>query len=213
MLLKAMMLLFIPRSMIFWSDKNTKNTVAITFDDGPHEKYTAPILDILSKYNVKATFFVLGKNAEINPDIVRRMIGDGHELANHSYEHNKYVKGRLSRPVAEIRETNKVFEHLFNYKILLYRPPYGMLSIWSLMYCILKRMPTVLWTVDSRDYKRNGDTLSSVKWCTDSEEYNGDVFLFHDHNPFTAEILDGVLANLIARGVEFKTAGQLVCKN
>ena len=68
-------------------NKHNEKVIALTFDDGPHRKYTPEILDLLNKYDAKATFFILGANAEKNPDVLVRMYEDGHELANHTYTH------------------------------------------------------------------------------------------------------------------------------
>lgn len=208
--IKKLMRWLLPRTIIFWNDDRVKNTVSITFDDGPHGEFTAPILDLLKKHDVKATFFVIGKHAEQYPDIIIRMIEEGHEIANHSYEHNQYKNGRLSKPVYEVRKTNDIVSQKFGYRIKLYRPPYGAVSPWSLLYCSIARLSTVMWTIDSGDYRQNGNVEASVKSCLDHKKYDGDVLLFHDHNPYTVEILDAVLAELSSRGVNYKTAGQLI---
>ncbi len=80
-----------------------KKIIALTFDDGPHPKYTTEILDLLNEYNIKATFFVLGKFAEQYPEIIKRQAKEGHEIGNHTYSHinvkKKYLKKKNPRRI------------------------------------------------------------------------------------------------------------------
>ena len=75
---------------------NDGNKIALTFDDGPHPQYTPLILDILKEYNVHATFFLIGENAERNPELVRRILREGHEIGNHTYLHKNLPLSPLS---------------------------------------------------------------------------------------------------------------------
>ena len=102
---------------LVWKGKKTENSVYLTFDDGPHEK-ASEILDILLKYNTKATFFCIGKQIEKHPEILKRILSEGHIIGNHSYSHSKW-NGFFStqKKVSEIEQTNTLVSKLSNKKI------------------------------------------------------------------------------------------------
>ncbi|WP_421662763.1 polysaccharide deacetylase family protein [Lysinibacillus telephonicus] len=91
---------------IIWDIKTKGKVVAFMFDDGPHKEYTTEILDLLEQYDAKGTFFIVGEQAEKNPEIVLRMYEEGYELANHTYTH-PYSRN-VSRIMEEIKQTNDV---------------------------------------------------------------------------------------------------------
>lgn len=102
-----------------------EKNIALTFDDGPHEM-TLLVLDVLKKHNAKATFFCIGKNVEKHPEILKKIIGEGHLVGNHSYDHSRlfdfYRKDKL---VAEIVKTDALIEKISGKKTVLFRPPFG----------------------------------------------------------------------------------------
>ncbi|CAD0006497.1 polysaccharide deacetylase family protein [Flavobacterium chungangense] len=99
--------------------------IALTFDDGPGI-YTLEILDLLKKYNVKATFFCIGKNIEIYPEIVKQIIDEGHLIGNHSYGHSPFFDFyNAKKIIGEIQKTDILLEKLTSKKINFFRPPYG----------------------------------------------------------------------------------------
>ncbi|NDP28151.1 MAG: polysaccharide deacetylase family protein, partial [Flavobacterium sp.] len=103
----------------------TNKIIALTFDDGPNEN-TVFILDILRKHNVKATFFCVGKNIEKHPEILKRIIEEGHLVGNHSYSHSNFFDFyRKNRLVAEIQKTDALIKSISGMKPQLFRPPYG----------------------------------------------------------------------------------------
>jgi peptidoglycan/xylan/chitin deacetylase (PgdA/CDA1 family) len=103
----------------------TKKAIALTFDDGPNEN-TLTILDVLKKHNVSATFFCIGKNIEKNPEILKRIILEGHVVGNHSYSHSNFFDFyRKNRVIAEIQKTDALIESISGKKVQLFRPPYG----------------------------------------------------------------------------------------
>jgi peptidoglycan-N-acetylglucosamine deacetylase len=103
----------------------TKKIIALTFDDGPNEN-TLLVLEILKKYNLKATFFCIGKNIETHPEILKRIIEEGHIVGNHSYSHSNFFDFyRKSRLIEEIKKTDALIESILGKKVKLFRPPYG----------------------------------------------------------------------------------------
>ncbi|MFB3386142.1 polysaccharide deacetylase family protein [Flavobacterium sp. LAR06] len=103
----------------------TEKKIALTFDDGP-SIFTLEVLDLLKKYNAKATFFCIGKNVEKHPEIVKQIIAEGHLVGNHSYNHSKFFDFYNAATITEeIQKTDKLLEKFTSKKINFFRPPYG----------------------------------------------------------------------------------------
>src|SRR6202047_5526552 len=102
--------------------------IAMTFDDGPSPETTPRLLDILKQRNIKATFFMIGQNAERNPAIVKRILAEGHEIGNHSWPHPQLSKLSDDRVTAEITKTQAAIKDASGYAPTLLRPPYGSIT-------------------------------------------------------------------------------------
>ena len=186
-------------------------TIALTFDDGPHHKYTAEILDILKKHDVKATFFTVGTNVERFPELVEREINEGHEIANHTYSHKHMADLGESEFVSEVLMWEDTVYGHHEYSSNLFRPPEGVLTdrecevIKNLGYDI------VLWSVDTRDWAH-----TSVDRIVDNvitNVQNGSIVLFHDfvsgESP-TPKALEIIIPKLQDMGYEFVTVSELI---
>ncbi len=185
--------------------------IALTFDDGPHYKYTDEILDILEKYGVKATFFVIGVNAEKYPEKVKRIAALGHEIGNHTYSH-PHLKNISSEALKrEIKTSADIIERLTGKTPLLFRPPEG--------YCgtdvsnTAKELGSrvILWSHDTRDWAHTPSFEISKK-IIDGVKC-GDIILFHDFitpDTPTPEALETVIPKLIEKGYEFLTVSELI---
>src|SRR5207253_3159557 len=99
--------------------------IALTIDDGPAEEYSAQMLDELKRYDVKATFFLIGQNAERYPNLVRRIWNEGHEIGNHSFTHPNIGTVSERQAKLELTATQRVFQSLLHRSTLLFRPPYN----------------------------------------------------------------------------------------
>lgn len=103
----------------------TQKKIALTFDDGPSE-FTLEVLELLKKYNAKATFFCIGKNIEKHPEIAKQIIAEGHLVGNHSYNHSKFFDFYNARKITEeLQKTDSLLEKFTSKKINFFRPPYG----------------------------------------------------------------------------------------
>lgn len=194
-----------------------EKAIALTFDDGPHPTYTNQILDILKEYDVKATFFVLGKFAEAYPDIIIRQWQEGHEIGNHTYSH--VDAKRVSKKVLydEYKKTQEIIENLINHQPRLFRPPYGSFDSQALDIMEMHDSIIVLWSAhqDSKDWS-NPDVEEIVN-TTLSNIRNGDIILFHDYVYYdessTVEALKQIIPELKSRGYRFVTISELLNLN
>ena len=151
--------------------------VALTFDDGPAEPFTEQVLEVLRKHQVPATFFVCGKNAEKYPDLLRRIVAEGHEVGNHTYSHLfVYFKSRR-RMAEEIDRTQAIIEKITGIRPRVFRPPYG--ARWfGLVPTLQERgMHLILWSATGYDWKRD---LPGITRATLQELKPGAIMLLHD---------------------------------
>jgi peptidoglycan-N-acetylglucosamine deacetylase len=196
---------------IVWDIKTEEKIVALTFDDGPHPKYTKDILDLLDQYDAKATFFVVGEHAEKNPDIVFRMYEEGHELANHTYTHP--FNGRVPQLMEEIKQTNDVIFSITGYSPVLFRPVEGQYTD-ALIEAVTKEgFKVVMWSwhQDTEDWKDPGVKKIVKNVLKDTKQ--GDVILFHDgggNRQQTVQALAEILPELQKEGYEFVTISELL---
>jgi len=126
--------------------------VSLTFDDVPDE-FTGKVLDVLKAYNVKATFFVMGYRAEKHPDIVRRMVREGHLVGNHTYNHPLLTKLSMVRFKREILRTDAILHRIIGYHPKFIRPPYGEINEQQVRWAGSQGYIIVNWDVDSQDWR------------------------------------------------------------
>ena len=188
--------------------------LALSFDDGPHPKYTVEILDILKEYNIKATFFVLGIHAELYPDIINRQISEGHEVGNHSYSHVNMKKASKNVIKEEFKKTQDIIYSISNVKPKVFRPPYGNYNDEVIKIVSSDNTSIVLWTFyqDSKDWSNPG--VDSIVNTTLSKAQNGDIILFHDYvykeESHSVVALKIILPKLSDEGYKFDTMSELI---
>ena len=151
--------------------------ISLTFDDGPAEPFTEQVLAILREHQVPATFFVCGKNVEKHPDLLRRIIAEGHEVGNHTYSHLFIFFKSRQRIAEEIDRTQAIIEKVIGSRPNIFRPPYG--ARWfGLVPTLLERgMHLILWSATGYDWKKDvqGITEAALR-----ELKPGAVLLLHD---------------------------------
>lgn len=185
---------------IFYSD-NFEKRVALTFDDGPHPVNTPKILDILKEHKVKATFFVTGENAKKYPELIKRIVAEGHTLGSHSQNHTNLATLDAAQVKADLASTQKEVDKALGrpYKMVQIRPPYGSMDAEVKDVIRGNQTMAVMWTVDSNDWKyRNDDAaiLKNVFEGSSSVYSGGGVVLFHDIQPQTVRVLGDVLKRM-----------------
>lgn len=199
------------RNLIIWDVQTEEKVIALTFDDGPHPIYTAQILDILARFDAKATFFVLGEHAEKYPTIVLRENDEGHEIANHTFTHSyKYTAKELER---ELLKTNDVIYGITGTYPVLFRPVGGSYDESVVNIAVENDYKVVLWSwhQDTEDWKRPGVRRIVNRVLTGTKP--GDVILFHDaggNRAQTVKALEEILPELQKQGYQFVTVSELI---
>ncbi len=187
----------------------SRRVVAMTFDDGPHKTLTPRLLDILKERGIKATFFVVGRNVAEYPEIAKRIVDEGHEIANHTWSHPWLTRLSDSSVRRQLQKTSDVIENCAGVKPVLFRPPYGALRKRQRAW-IFKDFgyPEVLWTVDPLDWKRPGVSVVTRRIVDGASP--GAIILAHDIHESTIDAMPGTLDQLRAKGFEFATMSDLI---
>ncbi len=196
---------------VYFFSKNEDKRIALTFDDGPHYKYTAEILDILAEYNVKATFFVVGQLVERYPELVIREISEGHEVASHTWSHPKLISMPEQQLLSELAATEELLYELCEYRPRLFRPPEGKYGDAVRKAAKSMDYEIILWTVDTRDWAHT-PTDQIVRTVLDNTT-SGSIILCHDfigRDSPTPEALRQFIPKLLENGYEFVSVSELL---
>lgn len=183
--------------------------IALTFDDGPSATLTPKLLDMLAARQWKATFFVIGQNAADNPNILRRAVKEGHEIANHSWSHPNLGKMSDEALRREIQKTDDAISAAIGKRPTLLRPPYGSITArqkrWihdDFGYRI------IIWDVDPLDWKRPGPAVVCNRIL--KETHPGSIVLAHDIHPPTIEAMVATFDQLDRKGFKSVTVSELL---
>ena len=190
---------------LYYEKKNRK-VVALTFDDGPNPATTNQALDTLSKYGIKATFFVLGKNVSGNEEILKRMKSDGHVIGNHSWSHPVLSKLSLDEAKKQITDTEDALTKVLGSSSKLMRPPYG--AITDDIRNSLD-LSFIMWDVDSLDWKSKNWSIYFDRDST-SKFVIGSIILMHDIHAETVNALPKIIDYLKEQGYHFVTVPEML---
>jgi peptidoglycan/xylan/chitin deacetylase (PgdA/CDA1 family) len=163
----------LPEAVWSLSSEIKPPSVYLTFDDGPDPSVTPFVLDCLRKHNAKATFFLLGKNAEQQPDMVRRILDEGHAIGNHGHSHLNGWTHSCSSYMADVQAAEKSISSK------MYRPPYGRIT-WPQYRQLSKTFKVVMWDVMSYDFHSRHDADRCVKNVLTNTR-PGSIIVFHDN--------------------------------
>ncbi|MBE6545905.1 MAG: polysaccharide deacetylase family protein [Ruminococcaceae bacterium] len=185
--------------------------IALTFDDGPHPRYTKEILSILEEYHIPATFFIIGINAEQYPDMLQKIVDSGCEIGNHTYSHKRISSLSEEELTKEIIRCEEALYRLVGIRPHVFRPPEGMMnpSLQALMN--KKRYHVVLWSIDTLDWALNPS--SAITQTVMKELKGGDIILMHDYvsgGNTTCDALRRIIPEILAKGYEFVTVSELI---
>ena len=179
--------------------------IALTFDDGPHPKYTGQLLDGLKERNVVVTFFVTGENAQNYPDLIRREQEEGHLIGNHTYSHIQLTSRNKETFREELVKTNEILEEITGEKVSFVRPPYGS---WDKSFEKELNMIPVLWNIDPLDWcSHNADCIAAKVL---EKAGDGDIILMHDYYDTSVTAALEVVDALKKRGFQFVTVEEIL---
>ncbi len=187
-------------------------SVALTFDDGPDPTYTPQVLDVLAELGVSATFFCVGDRVAEHPEVVRRMVAEGHVVGSHTATHPDLPSLDQRHLVNEIRAGRDQLQAELGHDAPLFRPPHGDLALRTGVSARTLGLTTWLWTVDPEDWRPGVQAEAIVDGCEPTGP--GDVILLHDglEQPWAPEALDrsatvaalpGIVASARAKGLTF----------
>ena len=179
--------------------------IALTFDDGPSAAWTPALLDGLKERGVKATFFLIGENADKNPEIVKRMAEEGHLIGNHTYHHVELTKVSEKEARLELADTSAAIVRITGKEPEYMRPPFG---AWQRKLEQEIRMLPVLWTIDPLDWTTENQDEIVNKVVTEAEE--NDIILLHDCYKSSVEAGLRIVDILQEEGFVFVTVDELL---
>ncbi len=185
------------------SAKATEGTVALTFDDGPSPIFTRQVLEILKKYHVNATFFVLGQNAKAHPQFLREMIAAGHVVGDHSMTHPVFTRLAAKRLYREVVGSEKIIYKITGIKPGLFRFPYGSANKKVRNYVMSKGMKPIFWGYTPDDYRRPGADIIADRVIEHAA--SGQIILLHDGPSRRQQTIDALPK--IIEGVKKKGLG------
>ncbi|MBD3917559.1 polysaccharide deacetylase family protein [Paenibacillus sp. PR3] len=201
------------RGDVVWEVKTDRPLIALTFDDGPDPKQTNAILDLLKQYGARCTFFVIGKRVDAFPETAFRIVSEGHEIANHTYNHTYFQNSSPQQIQADLKKTEEAIQRATGEHSVLFRPPGGMFNEKLVATANSMGLKPILWSwhQDTKDWVRPGVAQITNKVLRNA--HNGDIVLFHDHiegKSQTIQALATILPELTRRGFQFVTVSELM---
>lgn len=182
-----------------WKGKET-DSIYLTFDDGPSPEITPWVLDLLKRFDIKATFFLVGRNVQEYPELLDRIVSEGHRIGNHTMNHECGTKTRLNTYISSVNAAECYF------KSDLFRPPYGKITRYQFKKLLNQGKKIVFWSWLSYDFDKN---ISPQKIIEKAKKIQGgDILVFHDSEkafPNLKNSLVEIIQLLKGRGFEFKT--------
>lgn len=177
--------------------------IYLSFDDGPDPEHTPPLLDLMKAHGVKATFFLIGDQVQRHPELVQRIVDEGHAIGNHSMTHPRMPKLSARAQLADIAAADGVLRRFNGRPRQLFRPPNGRATLATIFNSLMRRRPLVLWSIDSKDYELNADQV--VARLEQTRLRGGDILLFHDDGSVALAALSRLLPKWVDSGLRFAT--------
>lgn len=195
--------------------RGARDHVALTFDDGPDDRGTPEVLEVLRTYGVRATFFVLGSMVERHPQVLDAVVAGGHELAVHSWDHRNHLRHTPPQVHRQLARTADLLEQRTGVRPRFFRPPYGAMTGGALAAARRLRLQPVLWTAWGRDWEERA-TADSVARLVTTQLRGGGTILLHDSDctssanswRVTRDALPAVLEHCASAGLRVGTVGE-----
>ena len=195
---------------IIWDVPVEKKVIAFTFDDGPTAKFTPAILDLLKKYQAKATFFALGSCVESYPSLAKRIVAEGHEIGNHTLTHPNLRQTSQAKLRKEIAQTSEIIKNATGYVTTLFRPVGGVYNDNIVKTVLDSNHKLILWSWDQDTLDWTHPNKNKIASKILKNASGGDIVLLHDSQLETVQALETVLPKLIQEGYEFVTVTELL---
>lgn len=196
--------------------KTAAQSIALTFDDGPDPTYTPQLLDLLKRYEIKATFFVVGIYAERHPELIKRMHREGHLIGVHNYIHHPNAFMTPGKVRRQLDHAVDVVERIIGVKPSYYRPPWGVINLFD--FWLLKRFRIIFWSIIVGDWRSSGGK-NKIKLRLLRKLRGGSVIVLHDSGQtlgadldapvYMLEALDEFIAETAAKGFSFVTVDEM----
>lgn len=193
----------------FCRAKTKQKIIALSFDDGPHPVLTPKVLDVLANHQIKAIFFLIGEFAEKYPEIVQRIINEGHLIGNHTYTHkgNFPILGK-TRIEEDLKKCESTLTKITNQEIKYFRPPFGVTN--PTIGSVVRKLgyKTIGWSIRSLDTKKEPRTkvLMRIKQLI----HPGGIILMHDNREQSDLLTESVINDLTTRGYRFLRVDELM---
>ncbi|MSQ22279.1 MAG: polysaccharide deacetylase family protein [Dehalococcoidia bacterium] len=200
---------------LYFATKTPDKVVALTFDDGPNEPYTSQILDILQQHDIKATFFVTGKNVVYYPETTRRIVAERHVIGNHSWDH-KVLQPIMDVQNLDMARTQGIIEKVAGVEPHLFRPPFGHKTPWQIEQLKKHGMVMVTWSVSAGNPGQPVPSIIAQRIVSHTKP--GSIILLHDGNETshgadrnnTVAALPLIIEILTREGYTFVTVPELL---
>ncbi|MDD5456529.1 MAG: polysaccharide deacetylase family protein [Candidatus Margulisbacteria bacterium] len=200
--------------------QTSKKTVALTFDDGPLPRNTEAILAILASENVKATFFLIGMNIIKYPDLVEKIYLSGHDVGNHTYNHNRLDNFFVDEVDFEIKETNKLIADILGLTPRFFRPPGGRFNSIVLNVCRKENLLPIGWSVNCSDFLYDSkkklseaqieSRVTEVMQALQNGLKPGAIILMHNGNDVSVRALPRVIKYLKDNGYQLRKLSEFL---
>lgn len=199
-----------PAQKITWTDAHVDGPyIAMTFDDGPSGANTPKLLDLLARKHIKATFFLVGQCAAEFPQLVKRELAEGHEVANHSWSHPNLAKMSEEGVRSELQKTQDAIREATGFTPKIMRPPYGELTGKQRQWVHGDfGFKVILWDVDPLDWKDRNAATVARRIIAGTRP--GSIILSHDIHATTVAAMPEVFDTLLAKGFKFVTVSELL---
>ena len=175
----------------------------------PMREYTVLLLKLLKERNLKASFFVIGEHAEKYHDLLLKIIHDGHDVMNHSYNHWKFEKYNLEEQISDMAKLDSLLPKTGSFKKIPFRPPRGKLSLSLFFKLISMGRQVIYWSYDSKDYLQEGEEYLLGRFDREPVKA-GDIILFHDDNSYTLNALPVLLDKWISAGFDIQPISKML---
>lgn len=200
---KMQLLGFLPDSLVLTRGARQGPTRYLSFDDGPDPVHTPRLLDLLAKHGIRASFFVIGDKVKKHPELVKRIVAEGHMLGNHSYTHWSFKRMSLRKMLDEIDQTDQLLSAFDDRPRHRMRTPRGDLPLSLLLHFAMRWRSFVFWSYDSLDYQNQTEDALVARLRAHPPQ-PGDIVLMHDDSAKSTMALDVLLPEWLASGFLFQ---------